>query len=421
MSSEFVHLHVHTIHSHLDSTITIQALIDQAVAFSMPAVAITDYANLDGADEFMRKCYEADIKPIVGCEMFVVDDIRSSFSVKPSFRLLLLCKNRAGLRNLRELVAFANNEGFHHKPRIDKNILKCHADGLIALSACMRGEIPYFCLRGQYDEAVDVAKEYAAIFPNSFYIELQENAIPEQNLVNKALLKIAAELSLPIVATNDCHYLAPDEAVEHEKLMCEQTGKSMSDPTHMRCSVNDFYFKPAQEMINAFKHLPEAIENTGVIADQCNVVTPTTGMTYAEYSANEEYHERAARIREAVSKGVSAVGIFWLLPGMKLEYYSLPYTEGYEEGDYITAGIKYESNWNSLKRCIQQLNGDLKEFANEYDHFPRGSVEYNKQSEAFVINVPEIVINSEKAMDLIKSVFRLERQTIETINTNCGK
>lgn len=421
MSSKFVHLHVHTIHSQLDSTITIQALIDQTVAFSMPAVAITDYANLDGADEFMRKCYKADIKPIVGCEMFVVDDVNSSFYVKPSFRLLLLCKNRAGLRNLRELVAFANNEGFHHKPLIDKNILKCHADGLIALSACMRGEIPYFCLSGQYDEAVGVAKEYAAIFPSSFFIEVQENAIPEQNLVNQALLKIAAELNLPIVATNDCHYLAPDEAIEHEKLMCEQTGKSMSDPTHMRFSVNDFYFKPAQEMINAFKHLPEAIENTGVIAGQCNVVTPTTGMTYDEYSANEEYHERAARIREADSKGVSAVGIFWVLPGMKIEHYSLPYTEGFEEGDCITVGITHESHWNSVKKSIRQFNGDLKEFANEYDHFPRGRVEYNKQSETFIIDGPDAVINSEKTMDLIKSAFRLEHQTIETINTHCGK
>ncbi len=417
MPSEFVHLHVHTIHSHLDSTITIQALIDQAVAFGMSAVAITDYANLDGADEFMRKCYEADIKPIVGCEMFVVDDIKSSFSVKPSFRLLLLCKNRAGLRNLRELVAFANNEGFHHKPRIDKNILKNYAHGLIALSACMRGEVPYLCLRGQYDEAVGVAKEYDAIFPNSFYIELQENALPEQNLVNQALLKLATELHLPIVATNDCHYLVPEEAIEHEKLMCEQTRKSISDPTHMRYSTNDFYFKSPKEMISAFKHLPEAIENTKVISDQCNVVTLTTGMTFDEYCANEEYHERAARIREADFKGVSAVGIFWILPEMKLVHYSLPYTEGFEEGDYITVGIKHESHWNSLKRCIQQSKGDLKEFAFEYDHFPRGCVEYNKLTSTFIINGPEMVINSEMTMDLIKSTLRLEDQIVVAISS----
>jgi DNA polymerase-3 subunit alpha len=272
MQTEFIHLHVHTIHSHLDSTITIQSLINQAVAFNMPGVAITDYANLDGADKFMRKCYEVGIKPIVGCEMYVVDDVSASFSLNPAYHLLLLCKSRKGLENLKQLVAFANNEGFHHKPRIDKKLLKAHAEGLIALSACIKGEIPYLCLRSQYNEAVNAAKEYAAIFPGDFYIELQENSLPEQKIVNQSLLKIAAELNIPIVATNDCHYLTPDDAIEHEKLMCEQTGKSMPDPTHMRYSANEFYFKSPQEMTSAFAYAPEAISNACAIAENCDVV-----------------------------------------------------------------------------------------------------------------------------------------------------
>lgn len=221
MQTEFVHLHVHTQHSRLDSTITIDSLIKKAVVCNMSAVAITDYANLDGADEFMLNCCEAGIKPVVGCEMYVVDDVAASFSLNPAYHLLLLCKNRNGLENLRELVAFANNEGFHHKPRIDKKLLKAHAEGLIALSACIKGEIPCLCLSGQYRDAVNAAKEYAAIFPGDFYIELQENSLPEQKNVNQSLLKIAAELNIPIVATNDCHYLTPDDAIEHEQLLCE--------------------------------------------------------------------------------------------------------------------------------------------------------------------------------------------------------
>lgn len=272
MQTEFVHLHVHTQYSRLDSTITIQSLINQVVAFNMPGAAITDYANLDGVDEFMRKCYEAGIKPIVGCEMYVVDDVATSFSLNPAFHLVLLCKDRKGLENLKQLVAFANNEGFHHKPRIDKKLLKTHTEGLIALSACIKGEIPYLCLRDQYNDAVNVAKEYADIFPGDFYIELQENTLPEQKIVNQSLLKIAAELNIPIVATNDCHYLTPDDAIEHEKLMCEQTGKSMSDPTHMRYSANEFYFKSSQEMITAFAYAPEAINNASAVAQKCNII-----------------------------------------------------------------------------------------------------------------------------------------------------
>lgn len=270
--TEFVHLHVHTTHSHLDSTITIDALISQAVAYNMPAVAITDYANLDGADEFMLKCYESDIKPIVGCEVFVTEDLQPSFNAKTACHLVLLCKNRKGLAHLKALVAFAHSEGFHHKPCVNKSILKLHSDGLIALSGCMRGELSYLCLMGKYDEAVIAAKEYAAIFPDSFYIELQENFLPEQTAVNQSLFKISADLNLPIVATNDCHYLTPDEATEHERLICEQTGKSMSDPTHMRYSTNDFYFKSPEEMERAFAHAPEAIANTLAIAIKCNII-----------------------------------------------------------------------------------------------------------------------------------------------------
>lgn len=427
--SEFIHLHVHSVHSQLDSTITIQSLINKAIALNMPAVAITDYATLNGADEFMRKCYEADIKPIVGCEMFVAEDLKSSFSVKPAYHLVLLCKNRRGFKNISKLVAFANNEGFHHKPCVDKDVLNKHSDGLIALSGCMKGEIACLCLRGKYDEAVVAAKEYLAIFPDNFYIELQESSLAEQKVVNKSLLMIAAELNIPVVATNDCHYLTPDEATEHEKLICEQTGKSISDPTHMRYSTNEFYFKSPEEMNSAFAYAPEAIRNSVAIATKCNVVTLSAMIdddgkqTKVDFDSmisdvehNEDYHARWDRIYKAEADGVGAVGIFWILPEMRIEYFSLPYTEGFDEGDYIIAQINHETHWRSVKKAVQSFNNDLNEFAHDYNYFPRGKVVYSKTNNCFIIYGPDVVINDVSSMELIKSTFNIADKVTEIVN-----
>ncbi len=267
-SSSFVHLHVHTEFSRLDSTITVRGLVDKAREYGMSAVAITDHGNIDGAEVFVELCREVGIKPIVGCEMYVVDEL-PVLPMARTFHLLLLCENAEGYENLRRLVDHSHKEGLHHLPRIDKKILRQHAEGLIALSACLKGEVPNLCMRNEYDEAVAVAKGYAAIFPGRFYLELNGNGLPEQKAFNKGLLRIAEELDLPVVATNDCHYLNLDDAFEHEKMLCAQTGKSITDPTRMRLSSDEFYFKSPDEMAEAFADAPEAIDNTLQIAERC--------------------------------------------------------------------------------------------------------------------------------------------------------
>lgn len=270
--SNFVHLHVHTKFSRLDSTITVKGLVDRAKELGMPAVAITDHGNIDGVEVFAEVCKEAGIKPIIGCEMHIVDELPVSPMARTS-HLLLLSETSEGYANLRRLVAFSHKEGFHHLPRIDKKVLRQHAEGVIALSACLKGEIPYLCWRDKDDEAVAVAREYAGIFPGRFYLELNGNGLPEQRVANRGLLRIAKELALPVVATNDCHYINRDDAFEHEKLLCTQTGKSITDPTHMRFSANEFYLKSPDEMAEAFAYAPQAIINTLKIAERCELLT----------------------------------------------------------------------------------------------------------------------------------------------------
>lgn len=270
-SSAFVHLHVHTEYSRLDSTITVKGLVEKAKEFAMPAVAITDHGNIDGAEAFIQVCRGSGIKPIVGCEMYIVDSL-DNLPFAKTFHLVLLCENAIGYENLSRMVRYAQSEGFHYLSRIDKNILRESADGLIALSGCIKGEIPYLCMVNKYNEAIAAAREYAEIFPGRFYLELNGNGLAEQQTANQGLVRIAEELDLPVVAANDCHYLNREDAFEHEKLLCKQTGKSITDPTHMRFSADEFDFKSPDEMTSIFAYLPDAVDNTLKIADRCEII-----------------------------------------------------------------------------------------------------------------------------------------------------
>lgn len=270
--ANFVHLHVHTEFSRLDSTITLKGLVGKAKEFGMQAVAITDHGNIDAVEVFVELCLEAGIKPIVGCEVYIVDEL-SALPMARTFHLLLLCANSKGYANLRRLVGFSHKEGFQHMPRIDKKILRQHAEGLIATSACIKGEIPYLCMRDKHEEALAVAQGYAEMFPGRFYLELNGNGLPEQQTANEGLLRIAKELALPVVATNDCHYLNRSDAFEHEKLLCEQTGKSVDDPTRLRFSADEFYFKSPDEMTEIFANTVGAVSNTMKITEQCESIT----------------------------------------------------------------------------------------------------------------------------------------------------
>jgi len=275
--ADFVHLHLHSQYSLLDGAIKIGDLIERAKEFRMPALAVTDHGNMFGAIEFYEKAMAAGIKPIIGCEIYVATGSRfekgnARSSSDASGHLVLLCQNLTGYRNLCALVSSAYREGFYYKPRVDWELLKERNAGLIALSACLGGELPTLIGNGRMEDARRRAGEIAAIFDdNRFFLELQENFLPEQAPVNQGLIEIGRELGLPLVATNDCHYLGREQAFAHEVLLCIQTGKTMDDPSRMRFSNEEFYVKSPQEMAELFKHVPEALRNTVEIAERCNL------------------------------------------------------------------------------------------------------------------------------------------------------
>jgi len=284
-SAPFVHLHLHTQYSLLDGAIRLDDLISKAKSLDMPAVAITDHGNMFGAAEFYLKCKKAGVKPLIGCEVYIAPDSRfsreSSKGISDAaYHLILLCENMQGYKNLSYLTSAGYKEGFYYRPRIDRSLLKDHADGLIALSACLKGEVAMQCGWGRMEDAVATARWYSELFPDRYYLELQENTLQEQEVVNRRLMEVAAELNLPLVATNDCHYLNREDARAHEVLLCIQTGKTMSDPTHMKFSADEFYVKSPEEMVAAFSYAPEAVANTLAIADRCNLDLPVDGKTY---------------------------------------------------------------------------------------------------------------------------------------------
>jgi DNA polymerase-3 subunit alpha len=243
----------------------------------MPAVAVTDHGNMFGAIEFYTKAMSAGIKPIIGCEVYVApgsrfDKTNARGSSEASYHFVLLCKNLTGYRNLCHLVSAGYREGFYYRPRIDWELLRQHHQGLIAMTACLGGEIPVMLGSGRMEEAIQRTREMSEIFDNNrLYLELQENFIPEQDPVNRGLIEIAHELHLPLVATNDCHYLTRESAYAHEVLLCIQTGKTMDDEKRMRFSNDEFYVKTPAEMAELFKATPEALSNTVEIAQRCNL------------------------------------------------------------------------------------------------------------------------------------------------------
>jgi DNA polymerase-3 subunit alpha len=275
--SDYVPLHLHTEYSLLDGAIRIKELVEQAEAFRMPAVAITDHGNLFGAVEFYRRAVKAGIKPIIGCEVYIAPGSRfegknTSHMDEASFHLILLARDNTGYRNLVSLVTKAYTEGFYYKPRIDMDLLKQHSEGLIGMTSCLKGEVPYFLQRGMSDKAKDKALQYRDILgPENFYIELQDNGLPEQEDVNKRLTELARELHLGIVATNDCHYMKREDSKAHDILLCIQTGTTVKDETRLHFNSDSFYFKSPEEMKKAFKDIPEAILNTRAIAERCTV------------------------------------------------------------------------------------------------------------------------------------------------------
>ncbi|MDY6848433.1 MAG: DNA polymerase III subunit alpha [Thermodesulfobacteriota bacterium] len=290
----FVHLHLHSQYSLLDGAIKIGELVQRARELEMPALAITDHGNMFGAIEFYQTARAAEIKPIFGCEVYVAKGSRltkgnARGSSDASHHLVLLAENLEGYRNLCRLVSAAYREGFYYKPRVDWDLLREHNQGLIALTACLGGEIPTLIEQGKMEDALRRSREMAEIFDNErLYLELQENFIPEQTRVNRGLKEISQELGLPLVATNDCHYLTREQAHAHEVLLCIQTGKTMDDPSRMRFPNDEFYVKTPQEMAELFSDVPEAIANTARIAERCNVEIDLETYHFPQYEKPAE-------------------------------------------------------------------------------------------------------------------------------------
>ncbi len=310
----FTHLHLHTEYSLLDGAIRLKDLFPRAKEFGYDSIAITDHGNMYGVLKFYEGAIRAGIKPIIGCELYVAPGSRKDRNARSqsqaAFHLVLLAMNGHGYKNLLKLVTVANFEGFYYKPRVDKEILQELNGGLIALSACLHGEVSHAFLRGDEKAACSLAETYASIFKDRFYLELQENGIPEQKQVNEAMVHLSRKLGIPVVATNDCHYLDRENADAHDVLLCIQTGKTVNEKNRMRFSTDSLYFASMEEMARRFAWCPEALANTREIVSMCDVEIETgrhhfpffridKGKTYEEVfdrQARKGFEERKTQL-----------------------------------------------------------------------------------------------------------------------------
>jgi DNA polymerase-3 subunit alpha len=286
--SEFVHLHVHTAYSLLDGAVRVPDLLSRAAALEMPAVAITDHGSLFGVLDFYQKAKAAGIKPLLGCEVYVAPVSRHDRKAGKgdNHHLVLLAMDAPGYRNLIQLVTKAHLEGFYYRPRVDKELLQELNGGLIALSSCLHGEVARHLTADDSKGAEAAARQYAEIFPGRFYLEAQANSLPEQIKVNAALLELAPRWGLPLVATNDVHYLKPEDARAHDVLLCIQTGKTVNTSGRMQFSTDQLYFKTPEEMAQALPH-PALLAASGEIASRCDVTLDLGTLRFPVYPATQ--------------------------------------------------------------------------------------------------------------------------------------
>ena len=319
--SEFVHLHLHTEFSLLDGACRIDEVLDQAVALEMPAIAVTEHGNMFSSVVFHDHARARGLNPILGCEVYMAPGDRRTKSGNPGEtqnHLVLLAENLEGYHNLIKLVSAGYTEGFYYKPRIDKELLAQHSKGLIGLSSCLKGEVAEGLWKHHDQRAIQAAATYRDILgPNNFFLEMQWHGIDEQKTVNDGLPAIARDLGLPLVCTNDVHYLRETDAHAHDILLCIGTAKAFSDPKRLRYDARQFFLKTHEEISKAFKDFPDAISNTLRIAERCNVTLPTgknhlptfavpdgfTTDTYFEHVVREGFKERLVRLRQLADAG----------------------------------------------------------------------------------------------------------------------
>lgn len=305
--SPFVHLHVHSEYSLLDGAARITDLVRRAGEYGMKSLALTDHGVMYGAIPFYKACKENGIKPIIGCEAYLTAGSRrerGSRKDQPIYHLILLVKNETGYKNLMKLISIGHLEGHHYKPRIDMEVLAAHSEGIICLSACLGGEVPQHLLHGRDDEARKAALRYKEIFGEDFYLELQDHGISEQKRVNPKLIALAKACEIPLVATNDVHYLAKEDAEVQDVLICIGTGKTVDDEERLKIGTDQLFLKSSDQMAALFPHVPEAISNTLLIAEKCNLELTFGQHILPAYSPIPEGKDSAAYLRELCFKGL---------------------------------------------------------------------------------------------------------------------
>ena len=304
--SNFVHLHVHSEYSLLDGANRIKDLPIRAKELGMNAIALTDHGVMYGVIDFYKACKKEGIKPIIGCEVYVANRTRFDKEAGLDYNnhLILLAKNNEGYKNLTKLVSIGFTDGFYYKPRIDKEILKQYHEGLICCSACLAGEVNQAILKEDYEKAKEVALWYKDVFGKDYYLEIQNNGIKEQVFANQKLIELSKQLDIPLVATNDAHYLKKEDAYNHEVLLCIQTGKKMNDEDRMKFETDELYIKSPEEMSDYFINIPEAIENTVKIADECNVEFEFGHTILPNYDVPKEFNTHYDYLKKLCDDGI---------------------------------------------------------------------------------------------------------------------
>ena len=300
----FVHLHNHTQYSLLDGACRVDRMVALAVEMQMPAVSITDHGNLFGAIDFYKTAKKAGIKPIIGIEAYIINGDITSETAKNDTRyhLILLAQNLKGYQNLMKLSSSSYIEGFYYKPRISKELLKQHSEGLICLSACVKGEIPSLILNGRENEARAAIKWYHELFGERYFIEIQDHQLDMEAKSMPRLIAMAEEMKIPLVLTNDCHYLHQEDHEAHDILLCIQTGKLLEDPGRMRYNTTQLYFKSPAEMAKLFPQHPEAFANTLKIADMIDLELNYDHFLLPKIEIPAEYPNMGAYLKELCYK-----------------------------------------------------------------------------------------------------------------------
>ena len=320
MATEFVHLHNHTEYSLLDGACRLtddkgkpgEVFNLIAKEYKMPALAITDHGNMYGAMEFYWAAKQSGIKPIIGCEVYVAPKSRFDKNIDRNAEdggnynhLTLLAKDFEGYQNLMRIVSIGFTEGFYYKPRVDKEVLRKYNKGIIALSGCLAGEVAASLLKGNFDKAEKAASEHRDIFgKDNFYLEIMDNGLEDQKKIIPDLLELSKKITIPLVATNDCHFLRKSDAKIHDILLCIGTGRTLNDPKRLKFDSDQFYYRSAEDMAKTFEYIPQSLKTTLEIAEKCNVEIDMDNLLLPQFPVPEEYKSDSEYLESLCRQGL---------------------------------------------------------------------------------------------------------------------